>query len=61
MEGIVVKRVREVSVESVADPGLEAPTDALIGVTSSAICGTTHVCCGFCARCVKVVLQTGSG
>jgi glutathione-independent formaldehyde dehydrogenase len=96
MEAIVFQRVREVSAESVADPELEAPTDALIRVTSSAICGTdlhiyegrmgeptgmvigheplgvveevgssvvsvkpgdrvtvpTHICCGFCARCV---------
>jgi glutathione-independent formaldehyde dehydrogenase len=40
MEAIVFQRVREVSVATVADPELEAPTDALLRVTSSAICGT---------------------
>jgi glutathione-independent formaldehyde dehydrogenase len=31
---------REVSIETVADAELEAATDALLRITSSAICGT---------------------
>jgi glutathione-independent formaldehyde dehydrogenase len=40
MQAIVFQRARELSVESVDDPELEAPTDALMRVSSSAICGT---------------------
>jgi glutathione-independent formaldehyde dehydrogenase len=40
MEAIVFQGVREVGVVSVADAELESATDALIRVTSSAVCGT---------------------
>jgi len=97
MRAVVVRGVGEVAVETVEDPRIEAPTDALLRVTSSAICGTdlhiyegrmgdvagmvigheplgvveavgssvvsvkrgdrvtvpTHICCGFCANCVR--------
>lgn len=97
MRAIVVRGVDEVTVEAVEDARIETPTDALLRVTSSAICGTdlhiyegrmgdvagmvigheplgivevvgdavvsvkvgdrvtvpTHICCGFCANCVR--------
>ena len=40
MKAVVFKDTRRVAVEEVADPAIEAPTDAIIKVTSSAICGT---------------------
>jgi glutathione-independent formaldehyde dehydrogenase len=40
MRGIVFRGPRELGVETVSDPELEAPTDALLRLTSSAICGT---------------------
>jgi glutathione-independent formaldehyde dehydrogenase len=40
MEAVVFKRTRELSIETVSDPEVRAPTDAVIRVTSSAICGT---------------------
>jgi glutathione-independent formaldehyde dehydrogenase len=97
MEAVVCQAPREVAVEEVEEPRLEAPTDILLRPTSSAICGTdlhiyegrmgdaagmvigheplgtveavgdavatvragqrvvvpTHICCGFCANCVR--------
>ena len=40
MRAIVYKGPNEVSVETVADPELESPTDAVVGITSSGICGS---------------------
>ncbi len=40
MRAVVVRGVGEVAVESVEDARIEAPTDVLLRVTSSAICGT---------------------
>ncbi|MBX3252209.1 MAG: glutathione-independent formaldehyde dehydrogenase [Myxococcales bacterium] len=40
MRAVVLKGTREVSVERVPDPEIEAPTDAIIRVTSAAICGS---------------------
>src|SRR5579871_6915425 len=40
MEGVVLKSPRHISVESVEDPVLQKPTDALLRLTSTAICGT---------------------
>jgi glutathione-independent formaldehyde dehydrogenase len=40
MRAVVVRGVGEVAVESVEDARIEAPTDALLRVTSSALCGT---------------------
>jgi len=40
MKAVVYDGVRSVSVREVEDPVLEEPTDALVRITSSAICGT---------------------
>jgi threonine dehydrogenase-like Zn-dependent dehydrogenase len=40
MRAVVVRGVGEVAVENVEDARIEAPTDILLRVTSSAICGT---------------------
>lgn len=40
MKAVVFQKTRELTVETVDDPGLEKATDALIRITSSAICGT---------------------
>jgi len=40
MRAVVVRGVDEVAVETVEDARVEAPTDILLRVTSSAICGT---------------------
>lgn len=40
MRGVVVRGTNEVAVETVEDTRIEAPTDILLRVTSSAICGT---------------------
>ncbi len=40
MKAVVVRGVGEVAVETVEDAHIEAPTDILLRVTSSAICGT---------------------
>ena len=40
MEAVVLKSPRDISVESVEDAVLQKPTDALLRLTSTAICGT---------------------
>ena len=40
MRAVVVSGVRDVAVEEVPDAQLEAATDVLLRVTSSAVCGT---------------------
>src|SRR5690348_12444842 len=40
MKAVVIRGTAEVAVENVEDARIEAPTDALLRVTSSAICGT---------------------
>jgi glutathione-independent formaldehyde dehydrogenase len=40
MQAVVFQKPRELTVETVADPELETVDDALIRITSSAICGT---------------------
>jgi glutathione-independent formaldehyde dehydrogenase len=40
MKAVVFQKTRELTVETVEDPELETSTDALIRLTSSAICGT---------------------
>jgi glutathione-independent formaldehyde dehydrogenase len=40
MQAVVVTGENQVEVQTVDEPRLEAPTDALLRVTSSAICGT---------------------
>ncbi len=97
LKAVVVRGTNTVAVETVEDARIEAPTDILLRVTSSALCGTdlhiyegrmgdvagmvigheplgvveavgsavvsvqagdrvtvpTHICCGFCANCVR--------
>jgi glutathione-independent formaldehyde dehydrogenase len=40
VKGVVFQKARELTVEEVDDPELERATDALISITSSAVCGT---------------------
>ncbi|MGE5308764.1 MAG: zinc-dependent alcohol dehydrogenase [Deltaproteobacteria bacterium] len=40
MKAVVFKGIGSISVEDVPDPHIESPTDAVVRVTSSAICGT---------------------
>lgn len=40
MKAVVVRGMREVAVETVDDARIEAPTDALLRLTSTAVCGT---------------------
>jgi glutathione-independent formaldehyde dehydrogenase len=40
MKAVVVRGLCEVAVENVEDARIEAPTDILLRVTSSAVCGT---------------------
>jgi glutathione-independent formaldehyde dehydrogenase len=40
VKAVVYKGVNEVAVEEVEDPRIEAPTDALVRVTTTAICGS---------------------
>lgn len=40
MKAVVVRGIAEVAVEEVGDPTIEAPTDVILRLTSSAICGT---------------------
>jgi threonine dehydrogenase-like Zn-dependent dehydrogenase len=40
MRAVVWKAIGDISVDDVADPRIEQPTDAVIRVTTSAICGT---------------------
>ena len=40
MRAVVWKGIGEVAVEEVAEPSIEEPTDAIVRLTASAICGT---------------------
>ena len=40
MKAVTWQGTRKVSVEEVPDPGIQQPTDAVIEVTSTAICGS---------------------
>ena len=40
MKAVVWHRPRKVSVDEVDDPSIEEPTDAIIKVTATAICGS---------------------
>lgn len=40
MKAVVFHGIGDIRLDTVKDPGLEAPTDAIIRITSSAICGT---------------------
>ena len=64
MKAVVFTGTREVATAEVADATLEEPTDVLLRVTSSAICGTdlhmydgrtgaTPLYCGVCVNCAR--------
>jgi glutathione-independent formaldehyde dehydrogenase len=40
MKAVVYRGPHEVAVEQVEDPRIEAPTDVLVRITSTAICGS---------------------
>lgn len=40
MQAVVLKEGREIRVEEVEDPRIESPTDAIVRITSSGICGS---------------------
>ena len=40
MKALTWQGKRSVSVEEVPDPGIQEPTDAIIRITSTAICGS---------------------
>jgi glutathione-independent formaldehyde dehydrogenase len=40
VRAVVLRGVREVSVEQVPEPAIEAPSDAIVRITSAAICGS---------------------
>lgn len=71
MKAVVYKQPHEVAVEQVDDPRIEAPTDAIIKVTSTAICGSDlHMYEGrtgaspgtvFGHENMGTVVETGSG
>ncbi|MEK6530624.1 MAG: hypothetical protein AABZ48_06990 [candidate division NC10 bacterium] len=40
MKAIAFRGVHDVRVESIADPGIVEPTDAVVRITTSAVCGS---------------------
>jgi glutathione-independent formaldehyde dehydrogenase len=40
MEAVVLNKPREISIQGIAEPQLQAPADVLLRLTSTAICGT---------------------
>jgi glutathione-independent formaldehyde dehydrogenase len=40
MKAVIFKGLRNVEVEEVDNPKIEQPTDVIVKITSSAICGT---------------------
>ncbi len=40
MKAVVLEKPREISIEEIAEPQLQAPTDVVLRLTSTAICGT---------------------
>jgi len=40
MEAVVLNGVRNITIEAIEEPALQAPTDVLLRLTSTAICGT---------------------
>jgi|SRR5579872_78310 len=40
MKAVVLKKPREIAIETIAEPAIKAPTDAILRLTSTAICGT---------------------
>lgn len=57
MKALVFNRPKKVAVEKVADPVIEHPQDAILKVTSTAICGSDlHIYNGFLPQIKKMVL-----
>lgn len=57
MRAVVLRGPRELSVEDVPDPRIEAPTDAIVRITSAAICGSdVHMYAGRTAAIPGTVL-----
>src|SRR5687768_7528618 len=40
MKAVVFREIADIGVESVPDPSVRQPTDAVVRITTSAICGT---------------------
>src|SRR5689334_24325655 len=40
MRAVVFKEIGHIELDNVADPQIQAPTDAVVKITASAICGT---------------------
>ncbi len=58
MKAIVYKGLGQVAVEEVEDPRLEQPTDAILRITSSALCGSDlHMYEGRMARVAKMAMR----
>ncbi|HEX6771503.1 MAG TPA: hypothetical protein VF126_05725 [Acidobacteriaceae bacterium] len=47
MQAVVYRGIGEAALEAVPDPKIQQPTDAILRITGSAICGRT---CIFCAE-----------
>ena len=57
MKALVFHKPKDVRVDTVDDPKIEAPTDAIIKVTSTAICGSDlHIYNGFLPQAKNLVL-----
>ncbi|MBF9253249.1 glutathione-dependent formaldehyde dehydrogenase [Pontibacter sp. 172403-2] len=57
MKALVFHKINDVSVETVDDPKIEEPRDAIIRVTSTAICGSDlHILDGFVPQMEDMVL-----
>lgn len=58
MKAIVYKGLGQVAVEEVEDPRLEQPTDAILRITSSALCGSDlHMYEGRMARVAEMAMR----
>jgi threonine dehydrogenase-like Zn-dependent dehydrogenase len=44
MKAVVYNGPRDVNVKKVADPKIEHPTDVLVKITTTNICGSTYTC-----------------
>src|SRR3954468_22107335 len=57
MKALVFHKPKDVKVETVEDPKIEAPTDIILKVTSTAICGSDlHIYNGFFPQLKDMVL-----
>lgn len=57
MRAAVFHKINDISVDNVADPGIEAADDIIVKVTSTAICGSDlHIYDGFVPQVRDLVL-----